>query len=619
LLLVKKNVFLRKEKILINSMDNRITRLLKKYFSTAFYFYKYLRHRIFLMLTLIVLIGLLDSFGLTMFLPLLQMANNEVMVNNQDLGNMNFVLKTFNFLGIELNLKNSLLLLFVFFLIKGGFVYVATVYKVKTNQFFASNLRTNLITAFTSYSFKSFVVSDIGRIQNSFTGEISRVTGAFSNYLECIQQIIMIVVYLGFVFLVDWKFALLVCAGGIISNFFFRSLFKKTKQQSTHLTKNNNYFQGLITQFISNFKYLKATGFLTNYADKMLFGIKQIETNNTQIGMLNAQIIALREPFMIGIVCLVILVQVNYFDGNLGAILVSLLFFYRALTALLAFQGKYNNFLSASGSLENILNFEDELKFNKDKNGDVLFTQFQNVISLKNVTFSYNAPDPILRKINLQIINKQTIAFAGESGSGKTTLVNLICGLFKPDEGVLLIDEVDINLLNLKSFQSRIGYISQDPVIFSDTFFNNITFWAPPTKENKLKFSAAVEKAAISKFINTLEKKEETLLGNNGINLSGGQKQRVSIARELFKEIDILILDEATSALDSETEREIQENIDLLKGNYTILIIAHRLATIKNADRIFLMDKGEIVDEGSFEKLFISSKRFKRMVQLQEI
>lgn len=593
--------------------------LIKKYFSSFAYFYKYLRHRIFLMLLLSILIGLLDGLGLTMFLPLLQMADGSTSAGGAGLGNLDFVVKGINALGIELTIKAALLFLFVFFVLKGIVVYIASVYKVKINQFFVSTLRINLTTLFTKYSFKAFVTADVGRIQNSFTAEIARISMAYSNYSECIQQIVMVLVYLGFVFMVDWKFALLVCAGGLVSNLFFRGLFKKTKVQSTALTKNNSNFHGFIIQYITNFKYLKATGFLPTYARKLISGIKQIEQNNTQIGILNAQITALREPFMIGIVCLVILIQVTYLDGNLGAIMVSLLFFYRALTALMAFQSKYNSFLSASGALENIRDFEDDLKAHAESVGKTNLTSFQHHIVLKDLDFGYNQPDGVLKQINLSIQKNETIAFVGESGSGKTTLVNLVSGLLKPNAGHVLIDGIGHEELNVTSFQSRIGYISQDPVMFNDTIFNNVTFWAAPTEANQSRFWASLSKAALTDFIGTLPEQDQTLLGNNGINLSGGQKQRISIARELYKDIDLLILDEATSALDSETEREIQENIDALKGTYTILIIAHRLATIKKADTIYLMDKGEIVSSGNFEKLVATSERFKRMVELQEI
>jgi ABC-type multidrug transport system fused ATPase/permease subunit len=167
--------------------------------------------------------------------------------------------------------------------------------------------------------------------------------------------------------------------------------------------------------------------------------------------------------------------------------------------------------------------------------------------------------------------------------------------------------------------QERTGYITQDPVIFNDSVFNNVTFWDKKTDANLQKYRKAIQQAAILDFIEGLPEKEDSLLGNNGTNLSGGQRQRISIARELYKNVEILILDEATSALDSETERAIQENIDELKGQYTILIVAHRISTIKNADRIVVMNNGEITNIGAFKPLMDSSPYFKKLVELQEV
>jgi subfamily B ATP-binding cassette protein MsbA len=185
------------------------------------------------------------------------------------------------------------------------------------------------------------------------------------------------------------------------------------------------------------------------------------------------------------------------------------------------------------------------------------------------------------------------------------------------DKGQMSIDGINREDLDIKTYQQKIGYITQDPVIFNDTVFNNVSFWSDPTIENKKRFENALTKASLYDYIQGLPEKEHTILGHNGINLSGGQKQRISIARELFKEIDILILDEATSALDSETEKIIQENIDHLKGQYTILIVAHRLSTIRNATRIVLMRDGEIAQIGNFQELSKSVPHFKRMVELQ--
>ena len=196
-------------------------------------------------------------------------------------------------------------------------------------------------------------------------------------------------------------------------------------------------------------------------------------------------------------------------------------------------------------------------------------------------------------------------------------MVNLIAGLFLPTAGELSIGGVNSEELEKKGYQERVGYITQEPVIFNDSIFNNVSFWDEPNESNLIRFEQALKKAAIMDFVNEQREGKNTLLGSNGINLSGGQKQRISIARELYKEIDLLIMDEATSALDSKTELEIQENISSLKGTFTMIIIAHRLSTIRNADLIVLMDAGEIVNVAPLPNWWIL-ELFKEMVATKD-
>lgn len=193
----------------------------------------------------------------------------------------------------------------------------------------------------------------------------------------------------------------------------------------------------------------------------------------------------------------------------------------------------------------------------------------------------------------------------------------MLSGLLLPTKGRMLIDGVDIQEIDQYAYRKRIGYIAQEAPIFNDTIFNNVTFWAEKTPETMERFHRAIRKAAIADFVNKLPLAEDEYLGNNGINISGGQKQRLSIAREMYKDVDFLFMDEATSALDGETEKEIQKNMDELKGEYTILMIAHRLATIKNADRIVLLQDGKVEAMGTFQELVATSPRFEEMVRLQ--
>ncbi len=588
---------------------------IKKYFSSFAYFYSILRSRMLVVIGLSIVVGLLDSLGLTMFLPLLQLADGGGAV---DLGNLSFVTDLLQNLGIQLTINKALFFLGLIFLIKGFVVYKANVYKIHTQQILTKKVRMSVVNLFPLFAYNQFVKTDIGKIQNIFLGEIGRLSATYTNYIAMIQGAVMIVIYMLFSFIVDWKFAFLVCLGGLLSNLVFNKINKLTKEKSQHISKVGNVFSNVLYQYVQNFKYLKATGKVLNYKNKVEKTIDDVQFEYLQMGILNSKVSAFREPLLIIIVVLVIFAQVSFFDARIAAIMISLLFFYRALTSIVSVQNNYNTTLANQGAIDNITSFLGELKEHKEKVGKKIFEGLQTAISVKDVVFKYGNTT-ILNRINLVIPKNHTVAFVGESGSGKTTLVNVLIKLLNAHSGEILIDGVNINDYNQFTYQKKVGYISQEPTIFNDTVFNNVTFWEDSTPANIAKFKEAIQKASISDFIAELEQKEQTLLGNNGINLSGGQRQRISIARELYRDVDLLILDEATSALDSETEAAIQDNIDGLKGNYTIVIIAHRLATIKNADTIYLMDKGTITASGNFTELTERSERFRRMVELQEI
>lgn len=595
-----------------------IKNLIKKNFESFAYFYSYLRYRIFILVVLSIFIGVLDGFGLMMFLPLLQMVDDSSTVDSDSLGNMRFLVDFLETSGISLTLFSVLGTMAFFFFAKGLVQYLAGVYRVNIQEWFIRNLRVKNIFGLNRIAYKYFVVSDVGRIQNTLTGEIDRVSAAYFNYTKAFESFVLVAVYMGFAFYGDAQFALLVSIGGILTNYLYKNLYKETKGHSRKLTQENNAFQSLVIQNVGNYKYLKATGSLGKYGRKLKEAVLQIRDSKRKIGKLDALLSAGREPILVIIVVAAIYIQISFLGAELAPILMSLFFFYRALNSLIQMQLRWNKFLAVSGSLENIVEFEKELRENKEPRGAETINNQVEKIELSNIWFYYGET-PVLRNISLTIKKHETVAFVGESGSGKTTLVNIIAGLLPVSEGNYTINSKPSTDLDMNSFQEKIGYITQDPVIFGDTLFNNVTFWAKENDQNKEKFWQAVTQAAILDFVQELPEKENTVLGANGVNLSGGQRQRISIARELFKDVEILILDEATSALDSETEKAIQNNIDELKGEYTLLIVAHRISTIKNADRIVVMKNGEIANIGGFGELVDNSTYFSKLVALQEI
>jgi ABC-type multidrug transport system fused ATPase/permease subunit len=403
----------------------KIKEIINKYFATFIYFFNYLRYRVFLVLILSIAVGVLDGFGLVMFLPLLQMVNNSSSVSPEVLGNLKFFVTFLNFLGISLNLVSILVLMCVFFILKGIALFYQGYYHFSVQQYFVKKVRMENINGLNKMSYKSFVLGDMGQIQNSLTMEVDRIVKAFDSYFIGIQLAIMVLIYMAFAFLVDAQFAILVSIGGGLSNFIYQKIYKKTQTASYKITVDNNFFQGLIMQYLTNFKYLKATSFLSKYSDKLFEKIVEIEKTNKRVGFLSAFLTATREPLIIIVVTLVIFLQTSVLDSSLGSILISLLFFYRALSYLMGMQGTVNQFLSVSGSLIHMKEFRLKLKENTEISGKQKLTKFTDKIELIDANFSYNDKQ-ILNNINLSITPNEVIAFVGESGSGKTTLGKFI-------------------------------------------------------------------------------------------------------------------------------------------------------------------------------------------------
>ena len=250
---------------------------------------------------------------------------------------------------------------------------------------------------------------------------------------------------------------------------------------------------------------------------------------------------------------------------------------------------------------------------NEDDQGQLDTNDLNGSIDFKNVCFSYNRGENTLDEINININPGETIEIVGKSGSGKTTLVNLIPRFYELKSGQLLIDSEDIKNYSLKSLRSNISLVTQEVTLFNDTIFNNIAYG----KYSDSEVRQVVTSAHMDEFINNLPDGLETLVGDQGILLSGGQRQRIAIARALLKNAPILILDEATSSLDSESEQYIQKALDQLMRNRTTLVIAHRLSTIENADRIIVLSKGRIVEQGNHNELIKQNAEYAALHRLQ--
>ena len=594
-----------------------LRRFLKTHFSTFFFFYEHLRFKVFLILLSSFITALFDGIGISMFVPLLNTsANTNVMVppTVKD----NFVQKLMSELSFNNSLNSILLFMLLIFIIKGITRFIEVYYRTLCRVFFMKRIRNLMVNGFERVQYAYFIQADMGKVQNTMTVEVNRAIVSFENYFKAAQAFVMILVYIVLAFLANAQFSVLILGLGLLSNLLYKRLYKNTKFLSKEISVQGHKFQGFLSQFIQHYKYLKATNSSLFFVAKIKSKIHEIEKSQLLSGKYAAILTGGRETISVSVVILVILLQVNVLHGSMSEILLSLLLFYRALSAILVVQNNWNSYLNGIGSLNQLQSFLKELKGNKEvlniKSELLPFKQLE----FRHLHFEYTSKQAILKDISLQIHAKETIAIVGESGSGKTTLVNLIAGLLFGNKGEFLINGKPIGETDVRDWRSKIGYITQEPVIFDDTLENNITLWQPlNTKEQLNHFDNVLKMSAVDAFSNQLTEGLNTELGNNGVKLSGGQKQRVSIARELYKNIDLLILDEATASLDSETENIIQESLTKLKGEITLVFIAHRLSTIQHADKIILMEKGEIKDTGTFDELNRRNATFQRMVSLQ--
>lgn len=369
---------------------------------------------------------------------------------------------------------------------------------------------------------------------------------------------------------------------------------------------------------------------LTSELVRGIRDIKVLNANNTILKQINEKI---EETTKKEVKIVNIRNFYNYIENNtraisdLGFIIIGCFLYNKTLLTIPTFviiynyQSKIKNLLTGmvqlseynkkfSVSANRVFEVIDNVKFKKEKFGNVEIKKLDGNIIFENVSFGYDKTK-IINDMSFEIKPNERIAFVGKSGAGKTTIFNLITRLYKSNKGKILLDGNNINDLTCSTIRDNMSIITQNPYIFNFSIKENLLM----AKENATmkEIREACKMACIDDYIMSLPDKYNTMVGENGVILSGGQKQRIAIARALLMKTEIILFDEATSALDNETQSKIQEAINNLKGEYTILIVAHRLSTIIDSDRIFVVENGKIVDSGSHRELLKKSEIYKNL------
>ena len=392
-----------------------------------------------------------------------------------------------------------------------------------------------------------------------------------------------------------------------------------TRTFSIRSTKNNALLQSLLIQTFSNFKYLKSTHTTSKVNPHLEKAINTQSDLTYKSSVLGAFTGSASELIIVLVAAALLVYNVEVAGQSMIEVLLLLFLVRRSAAYALSGYSDYRGFISAFGSLQVFENLEKDLvTFKDDLSKNKIDPDLTSTLLFEDVGFSYDGKKQILEGINVSIPSKSVVAIVGESGSGKSTLVSLITGVLTPDQGEIKISGNSYHEIDQDKLRTQIGYVTQENVIFTDSIRNNITLWDHQNKENESKLKEVLTSSSLTDFIDDLDQGLDTQLGDNGLTISGGQRQRICIARELYRDIKMLILDEATSSLDSQTESRIQSSIESLQGELTLVIVAHRLSTIRKADLILVINEGSIVESGNYDDLQSLGGIFTKMVKSQE-
>jgi len=459
-----------------------------------------------------------------------------------------------------------------------------------------------------------------GKFMSNLTYDTGLITSLVSTVvLNFFKDSLTLIGLLFVMFYQNWKLSLIAIMMIPLASFAAKSLGKRIGKVTTEAQVDSGLLTSHLIEIFKNHKIIK----IFQQEEKENHRLKNFVNNLKEKSKKIASIFVRATPIMETLTGVMIATLI-YVSGklilkdeleinNFFSFLAAMMLAYQPVRSLATLNMGLNQGISAAIRILPIIDIENKIKENE--NSQPLEINDGN-IKFVNVSFSYkNNKNEVLKNINLEIKGGKMSALVGHSGAGKSTILNLIPRFFNTSKGDILIDNQSIYQSNINSLRQSISLVSQDTTLFDDTIKNNIGYANPHATDEEI--INAAKNALADEFIEKLPQKYNTEIGENGVRLSGGEKQRISIARAILKKTPLILLDEATSSLDSETEDKIQKGLSYLTKNKTTLVIAHRLSTILNCEKIFVLDKGELVSQGNHEELLKNSPIYKNFYEKQ--
>ena len=511
------------------------------------------------------------------------------------------------------------------FLLKNLFNYLALNHLMHLKNGVLKDIRNKMYDKIISLPISFYSEKRKGDIMARMLGDVAEVQNSFFSILELIVKEPMTIIFtIGAMVAISLKLTLFVFIFIPISGFIISKIGKSLKSKSQTLQKESGYLISIVEESLTGLKVIKSYNAEPGFKKQFNGSVNRILKLANSIGRKNNLASPMSE-FM-GIIVIAILL---WYGGNMvlnetlpngKAVLEGAQFLaymglaYNILTPAKAISKasyQVKNGLSAAERVFEVLETENNITSKKDA---VILDEFKESISIENIDFKYK-DENILQNFTLKIPIGKTVALVGQSGSGKSTIANLLTRFYDVNKGAIKVDNVDIKDADIHSLRGLMGLVTQDSILFNDTIKNNILIGKPDATDEEI--IEALKIANAYEFVKNLDNGIETNIGDAGGKLSGGQKQRLSIARAVLKNPPIMILDEATSALDTESEKLVQVALENMMQNRTSIVIAHRLSTIQKADTIVVMQKGQIVEQGTHTELLAKDGMYAKLVMMQ--
>lgn len=567
-------------------------------------------------LLLIVVAGSIEGIGLAMFVPLIQVmtaGNTDVLPAPFDkIGTV------FRWLGASPTLLTLLAVIFVMIMLSLAVLYIQRKYVMNLRHTFAREMRIRYAKALFKSNWAYLSEKAHGEAANEFIVECNRASMALQYELLALGSVLQIMVYMAVSSVLSWELTLVVVGFCGVVGLIVRPRQLYARKLGDEAVAANRNISFHVIDFLRGGKLIKSTaseprviaslsGHIENYF-RIAFST---ELNSVQIYFIVQALPVILLTGIIIIAHVVLALTASY-------TLVFMLILARIAPRLAQFQQYaqgYNVARPGLSYVDEMIDAAEEMEEVPSPDA-VPFNKLKQSIRFDRVSFRYPTRDiPAIEQLALEIPRHRMVAIVGPSGSGKSTVVDLIAGLREPNAGEISIDDIPLGNYDVGSWRRRIGYVTQDVIVFNDTLRNNIAFGAlEATDEDILQ---ALEIALLKDVLKELPDGLDTFIGENGTRLSGGQRQRLALARAIVGKPELLLLDEATSALDNESERLVQQAIEAIAENFTLVVIAHRLSTVRRADIVHVMEDGRIVQSGTYDALLAEDGTFRKLHGLE--